>query len=91
MRLLVVFPVMLLMGVVWAFIGLFSTISLGTVLKKTGENFLGNRSVDQEQIKKTLMKLGQSKESAEKYIKKITEASAEEYIKKIESYKNKIK
>ena len=39
-RILLVAPVLIIMGFVWALIGLFSTKSLGKVLKKTGENLL---------------------------------------------------
>lgn len=39
-RLLLVFPCMILMGVVWALIGLFSIEALGKVLKETGTNLL---------------------------------------------------
>lgn len=40
LRLLVVAPAVIVMGFVWAIIGIFSVESLGKVLKKTGENFL---------------------------------------------------
>jgi hypothetical protein len=39
-RIFLVVPIVLIMGVVWALIGLFSTRSLGKVLKETGENLL---------------------------------------------------
>ncbi len=39
-RIFLVTPIVLIMGVVWALIGLFSTRSLGKVLKETGENLL---------------------------------------------------
>ena len=39
-RLLILFPILIIMGVVWALIGLASTESLGKVLKQTGENLL---------------------------------------------------
>jgi hypothetical protein len=39
-RILLVAPVLIIMGFVWALIGLFSTKSLGKVLKQTGENLL---------------------------------------------------
>lgn len=39
-RLFLVVPVIIIMGFVWAFIGLCSIKSLGEVLKKTGENLL---------------------------------------------------
>ena len=42
LRLFVLFPLIILTSVVWAFIGLFSTDSLGKVLKQTGENLLQN-------------------------------------------------
>jgi hypothetical protein len=39
-RLLVLVPLIIVMGIVWALIGLASAESLGKVLKKTGENLL---------------------------------------------------
>jgi hypothetical protein len=39
-RIFLVAPIVLIMGFVWALIGLFSTRSLGKVLKETGENLL---------------------------------------------------
>ena len=39
-RLLLLFPLIVIMGVVWALIGLASAESLGKVLKQTGENLL---------------------------------------------------
>ena len=41
-RAFIVAPLILVMGVVWALIALFSIKGLGTVLKQTGENFLND-------------------------------------------------
>lgn len=40
LRLILVFPIVTVMGVIWGLIGLFSTRALGLVLKKTGERFI---------------------------------------------------
>lgn len=39
-RLVLVFPSVIILGILWALIGVVSTKSLGNVLKKTGENLL---------------------------------------------------
>ena len=39
-RILLVAPALIIMGFVWAVIGLFSTKILGKVLKQTGENLI---------------------------------------------------
>ena len=39
-RIFVLTPIIIIMGFVWALIGLFSTRNLGKVLKETGENLL---------------------------------------------------
>lgn len=39
-RIFLVAPIIIIMGFVWGLIGLFSTRSLGKVLKQTGENLL---------------------------------------------------
>lgn len=41
-RIVLVVPSIIIMGFVWAFIGLFSIESLGKVLKETGENLLND-------------------------------------------------
>lgn len=42
LRLLILAPVIIIMGFVWAFIGIVSQKSLGRVLKQTGENLLNS-------------------------------------------------